>query len=140
MATVSGTNLRIYKGTDPYGYATSCTLSMSIETREEISKDSSGSWSDVSVDTKSATLSFEGFFSEDTTINAAAVESTTDLFTDFNAGTSISWRFTTDVSTEVVYSGSGYITDLTFTANVGETATYSGTITVTGAITQGAIV
>ena len=139
MGVVNGTNLRIYDATVPLGYATSCTLDMSAETRETISKDSVASWAESEISTKSATLSFEGFFSEDTVINTVTVQDVTAIYTKFAAGTAISWRFTTDVSTEVVYSGSGYITALNFSAPVDENATYSGTITVSGAVTQGAI-
>lgn len=136
MGVISGTNLRIYNGTDPYGYATSCTLDMSAEVRETLSKDSVSSWAENEVGQLSATLSFEGFFSEDTTINSTNVENVSDLFGDFSGKTAVSWRFTTDATGEAVWSGSGYITSLSFTGNVEENATYSGTITVSGAITE----
>jgi TP901-1 family phage major tail protein len=136
MAVVNGTNLRIYDGAVPLGYATSCTLDMSSETRETLSKDSVSSWAEFEVGQLSATLSFEGFFSEDTTINSNTVKSIRDIFTKFSAKTAISWRFTTDTATEVQYSGSGYITALNYSAPVEENATYSGTITVNGAVTQ----
>jgi hypothetical protein len=93
MGVIKGTNFRIYDGTVPLGYATSCSLSMSAETTETISKDSVASWAESEVDTKSATLSFEGFASEDISINAVTVKSIEDLFTKFAAGTAISWRF-----------------------------------------------
>jgi hypothetical protein len=70
MGVIKGTNFRIYDATVPLGYATSCSLSMSAETTETISKDSVASWAESEVDTKSATLSFEGFASEDVEINA----------------------------------------------------------------------
>lgn len=139
MGVIKGTNFRIYDATVPMGYATSCSLSMSAETTETISKDSVSSWAEAEIDTKSASLSFEGFASEDVTISAVTVKSIEDIFTKFSAGTAISWRFTTDVSGTVVYSGSGYITSLDINAPVGENTTYSGTITVTGAVTQAAI-
>lgn len=139
MAVISGTNLRIYDDTTPLGYATSCSLSMSAETRETISKDSTSSWSDSEVGQLSASLSFEGFFSEDTSINAVTVKSIEDIFTKFKNKTAISWRFTTDTVDDVVYSGSGYFTSLEYSAPVEENATYSGTITVTGAVTQATI-
>lgn len=139
MGVVNGTNLRIYDGSDPLGYATSCTLDMSAETRETLSKDSVSSWGESEVGQLSATLSFEGFFSEDTTINSDTVKSVEDIFTKFSAKTSISWKFTTDVTGEVEYSGSGFLTALNFSAPVEENATYSGTITVSGAVTQGSV-
>jgi hypothetical protein len=86
MGVIKGTNFRIYDATVPLGYATSCSLSMSAETTETISKDSVASWAESEVDTKSATLSFEGFASEDVSINAVTVKSIEDLFTKFNGG------------------------------------------------------
>jgi hypothetical protein len=74
MGVIKGTNFRIYDATVPLGYATSCSLSMSAETTETISKDSVASWAESEVDTKSATLSFEGFASEDVEINAVTVK------------------------------------------------------------------
>jgi len=139
MGVVNGTNMRIYDGAVPLGYATNCTLDMSAETRETISKDSVSSWSEAEGSTKSATLSFEGFFSEDTTINAVTVESATEIFTKFSAGTTIAWKFTTGVSTEIEYSGDAIITSFNISAPVDENTTYSGTLTVTGAVTQGAV-
>lgn len=140
MGVINGTNLRIYDGTVPLGYATSCTLDMSAETRETLSKDSVSSWAESEVGKLSGSLSFEGFFSEDVLINAVAVKSIEDIFTKFSGKTAISWRFTTDVSASVVYSGSGYLTAVNVSAPVEENATYSGTITISGAVTQGTVV
>lgn len=139
MGVINGTNLRIYDGGVPLGYATSCSLDLSAETRETISKDSVASWSESEVGTLSGSLSFDGFFSEDTTINAVTVKSIEDIFTKFAAKTAISWSFTTDVLGTVIYSGSGNITSLNFSAPVEENSTYSGTITVSGAVTQGTV-
>lgn len=140
MGVVKGKNLRIYIGGNAIGYATSCSISMSAETLETISKDSAGNgWANNEVGNKSASLAFEGFFSEDTTINSNTVKSIEDLFTTFSADTAVSWTFTTNVSTERQLSGSGYITQLDETAPVDGNATYSGTITVDGAITQGSV-
>lgn len=137
---VNGTDLRIYDGGVPLGYATSCTLDMTAETRETLHKDGVSSWAESEVGQLSASLSFEGFFSEDTTINAVTVKSVEDIFTKFAAKTAISWTFTTDVTGEVVYSGSGSLTSLSYNAGVEENSTYSGSITVSGAVTQGTVV
>lgn len=134
MSVVNGTDLRIYNDTKPLGYATSCTLDMSAETRETLSKDSVSSWAESEVGQKSATLSFEGFYSEDTTINSNDVESGVDIFDDFAAGTAISWRFSTDTASDVEFYGSGYITSYSITTPVEENSTYSGTITVSGQV------
>jgi len=136
MGVVNGTNLRIYDGSTPLGYATSCSLSMSAETRETVSKDSTSSWAENEVGQLSATLSFEGFYSSDATINAVTVKTVDDIYSKFEAKTAISWSFKSATTGEFIYSGSGYITSLEFNAPVEENATYSGTITVSGAITN----
>lgn len=139
MSVISGTLLRIYDDTAALGYATSCSLDVSVETRETISKDSAGSWAENEAGKISATLSFEGFASEDQTINSNTVKSIEDIFTKVAAKTAVDWRFTTDATGEIEYSGSGYFTSFNISSPVEENATYSGTITVTGAITQGTV-
>lgn len=136
----SGTDLRIQVETVALAYATNCTLSMSAETRESISKDSTSSWQDSTVGQLSATLSFEGFFTIDDTINSNTREDFEGIFDVFSGKTQIAWKFTTGTTGDVEYSGNGYITTLEATAPVEENATYSGTITVTGAVSKTTIV
>lgn len=56
----------------------------------------------------------------------------------WSSSTSISWKMSTatPVSGDVVYSGAGWISELTEGAPVNGRATFSGTISVTGTITQ----
>lgn len=136
---INGTNLRIKIGTDPLAYATSCALDLSAETLESVSKDSVASWSSSTVGQLSGSLSFEGFYTEDATISSDDRENPNTLFDAFAAKTLISWEFSTATSGDTKYTGSGYITALNFTGPVEENATYSGTITVSGAVTQGSV-
>lgn len=135
----SGTDLRISVATIPLAYATNCSLSMSAETRESISKDSTSSWQDSSVGQLSASLSFEGFFTIDDTINSNTREDFEGVFDVFAAKTQVAWKFSTGVTGDVEYSGNGYITSLEANAPVEEDATYSGTITVSGAVAKATI-
>ncbi len=135
----SGTDLRISVATNPLAYATSCSLSMSAETRESVSKDSTSSWQDSTVGQLSASLSFEGFFTIDDTINSNNREDFEGLFDNFSGKTQIAWTFSTGTTGDVEYSGNGYITSLDSSAPVEENATYSGTITVTGAVSKATI-
>jgi len=136
MATsgiVNGTDLRIYMGGVAIGHATTCSLDMTRETRETLTKDApGGGWGTAEVGRKSATLSTDGMFSYDTTNKKFS-----DLFTAFDNGTLLLLRFTTDETSDTYWEGSGYITSLNLSAPVEDNTTYSATFTVNGAITSG---
>jgi len=136
---VNGTNLRISIGGDPVAYATSCSLSMSREELDTLSKDSVSSWKSSKVGTKSATLSGSGLYTEDATISSADRQNPNTLFDAFDGGTLVTWEFTTGVTGDTKYSGSGYITELSFTGEVEQNATYDFTLSVAGAVTQATI-
>ena len=136
MATsgiVNGTDLRIYMGGVAIGHATTCSLDMTRETRETLTKDApGGGWATAEVGRKSATLSTDGMFSYDTTNKKFS-----DLFTAFDNGTLLLLRFTTDENGDTYWQGSGYITSLNLSAPVEDNTTYSATFTVNGAIVTG---
>lgn len=138
MANVNGTDLRLYADGNPIGYATSCTLSLSRETRETVHKDNVGGYSTFEGGKRSASISFEHFYAEDQTLNSATVNSVVDLF-DLYAGDSFTWRFSDDVTGHTEFSGSALLTELSFSAPVEENATSSGSFTVTGAVTKSTI-
>ena len=136
MATsgiVNGTDLRIYMGGVAIGHATTCSLDMTRETRETLTKDApGGGWATAEVGRKSATLSTDGMFSYDTTNKKFS-----DLFSAFDNGTLLLLRFTTDENGDTYWQGSGYITSLNLSAPVEDNTTYSATFTVNGAIVTG---
>jgi len=135
MATIiNGTNLRIYLGGVAIGEATSCSLDLSMETRETLTKDNVGSYTSVEPGRRSATLSTEGLVSYNT-----ANKKVTDLVTAFNNGETMIARFTTGVATTPYWEGSVILSAMTISAAVEENATYSATFTVKGAITQGTV-
>jgi hypothetical protein len=135
MATIiNGTNLRIYLGGVAIGEATSCSLDLSMETRETLTKDNVGSYTSVEPGRRSATLSTEGLVSYNT-----ANKKVTDLVTAFNNGDTMIARFTTGVATTPYWEGSVILSAMTISAAVEENATYSATFTVKGAITQGTV-
>lgn len=105
-----------------------------METRETLTKDNVGSFTSVEPGRRSATLSTEGLVSY-TTSN----KKVTDLFTAFEAGTTLVARFTTGVASSPYWEGSVITTALSLNAAVEENATYSATFTVKGAVTQGTV-
>ncbi len=129
---ILGTDLRIYVGGEAIGYATSATLSLSSETLETIHKDNAGGgWISNSIGQKSGTVNFEGFVNSD-----SAAQKPDELFTLFNNKTLVGCAFKTAVSGDARYDFSGYITSLEQTAAVNENSTFSGTITISGAVTS----
>lgn len=133
MATVvNGTNLRIYASGIAIGEATNCTMSLSVESREILTKDNVGSYTRNLPGRRSGTLQSEGLIAYDTT--NLGVD---DLFTHYNAGNVLIVRFTTDATGTPYWEASAFISSLEFAAQVEENATYSATWTITGAVTTG---
>ena len=128
---VNGTNLRFYWEGDPIGEATSCTVNLSRETREVLTKDNVSSWTAYLAGRKSGTVDFEGLIAYDTTNTAV-----TDIFTAYDNGTSITMRFTDDTATHPYWEAEVIITSMTMTGAVEENATYSAKWTITGAVTM----
>ena len=142
MATAgvyNGTNLRVYVGGNVIGHATSCTMSLSMEIRETLDKDSVAGYAGGEAGQRSGSLSFEGLASEDVSLNAATVESIADLLTQFSSDTAFAWKFTSDTTGDIEITGNGLISDISVSAAVEENATLSGTITMIGAPTFGTV-
>lgn len=138
MARISGTNLRIYTdGGVPLGYATSCTFDGSTSMTEVIHKDSVGNFADKDPSTQSWTMSTEGFISEDDTINGESKRDISWIRSAWINRTRLYLQWTTGTSGEQTMNGYGYITSLSESAPVNETATYSVTIEGDGAVSLG---
>lgn len=138
MATtgvINGTNLRLYIGSTPIGYATSCTLSFSREVRETIHKDNPGSgWVESEPGQKSGTCTVEALYNEDGTTSSYEVPRS--LFDALDDGTELSCTVETGTAGDNIYTFSAYCTEYEVTAAVEENATYSATFTITGAVTM----
>ena len=119
----NGTNLIlkvINDGGSPVatGHTTSATLSLSADMPEATSKDSSGFQEVIAYDD-----------------SAGADEITTYLL----GRTKVDWTFSTATTGDTLYSGEGFISSCEVSAEMESPVTYSGTITTTGAITQGSV-
>ena len=94
MATVvNGTNFRIYASGIAIGEATNCTMSLSTETRETLTKDNVASYTSAEPGRRSGTLQSEGLIAFDTT--NLGID---DLFTHYNAGTKLVVKFQPNVT------------------------------------------
>ena len=137
MATVgvfNGTNLLLKVITDggtlaTVGHTTSCTLSLSNDLPEATTKDSAG-YQEVIAGVRSGEISFEGLVAYDDAANA--IEMADYLL----ARQKVDFSFGTASSDDAVYSGEGYFSSVEMSAEMESPVTYSGSITITGAITK----
>jgi len=130
----NGTNLLVKiadDGSSPstIGHATSCTISLSNEMSTTTTKDSSG-FAEVIPGVRSAEISFDGLV--DYTDSVGGTEIAHKLLTrqkcDFTFGTA--------ATGDTIYTGEGFLSSVEISGAMEEAVTYSGTITVTGAITE----
>lgn len=130
----NGTNLLIKIADDAgspaaIGHTTTCTISFTNDMAAATTKDSAG-FSEVIAGLVSAEISFEGLMD----------------YTDSNGGKEIAHKlltrqkcdftFGTAATGDTIYSGEGFVSAAEITGAMEEATTYSGTITVTGAITE----
>lgn len=139
MATTGKLNttlVKIFTGTSPgtaVTHSTDATLSFSMSPRPGTTKDSAG-WEEVLEGLRSWEMSGSAMMAFDAT-NGVDELSTTAL-----ARTSTTVYFTTNVTGDTVFSGSGYFTSLELSSpGQEETATYSFTLKGTSTLTQGTV-
>lgn len=111
------------------GHSTSCSLSLSNDLPEATTKDSNG-YQEVIAGVKSAEISFEGLVAYDDSNNAIEAA---DLLL---ARTKVDWSFGTAETGDATYSGEGFISSIEMSAEMESPVSYSGSITVTGAIAK----
>jgi len=123
MATtgiLNGTDLLVYVGSDAIAHSTSCSLSLSMDTRDATTKDSAG-WTDRLEGLRSWEISGEGLVALD------AEYGFTDLFALYNGRTSATVKFSTEVSGDKYYSGTAYLTSLEQEAPTEDNTSFSFT-------------
>ena len=148
MATTSvfnGTSLVVLIGTEVIAYATSCSLSLNIDTPDASTKQSLG-WADEIGGQKSWSLTTDGLA---TVIpgSVATYVSTTELNNLAIARAAVTVKFTTvdnstvggvtPVSGDTIYSGSAFIESVDMTADMENPVTYSVSFKGTGPLTIG---
>lgn len=136
MATAgifNGTNLNLKLATLPIAHATSCEISFSHSPREITSKDSGGV-TERAPGKKDTTISADALYAED---HGGTKTGISVLFTAWKNRTKLAFDFTSGVTGDKKYTGDCYITDLSANAGVEENATFSISLAVDGAVTQG---
>lgn len=137
MATAgvfNGTLLSVQIGGSKLFNSTSASMSLSMDAPEATTKDSGG-FQEVIAGVKSGEISFDGLVAYDT-VSGIQIG---DVADDLLAGTEVTWEFSTDVTGDNKYTGSGYISAVEITAEAESPVSYSGTIVTTGTITKGTV-
>ena len=132
MATAGkfdGKLLLLYVGNTKVAHSTSFSLSMGTSTIECTSKDSAN-WRDLLVGARSWSMSGDAYFTMDGTAGLDA------FWNLYEGGTSATVKFTTDVSGDDFFSGTGILTTYDISGGLGEAATYSFTFEGDGALTR----
>jgi len=123
------TNLILTIEGDTVGHTTSCSMSLSMDTPEATTKDSNG-FSEYIGGVKGGEISFEGLVAYDDTANAIE-------FADYLlARTQLTCVFGTAETGDAVYTAEGFLSSVEMSAEMEAAVTYSGSITITGAITK----
>jgi predicted secreted protein len=146
MATTgvfNGTSLVVLIGTEVIGYATSCSLSLAIDTPDASTKQSLG-WADEIGGQRSWSLTTDGLatvvpgtvatYISTSELNALAIAraAVTVKFTTVNNSTVDG---VTPIVGDVVYSGSAFIESVDMTADMENPVTYSVSFKGTGVLT-----
>jgi predicted secreted protein len=132
MATTgvfNGTNLLLKIEGTTVGHTTSCSLSLSMDTPEATTKDSAG-FSEYIAGVKGGEISFEGLIAYDDTSNA--IEMADFLL----ARTQLTCVFGTTESGDAIYTAEAFLTSVEMSGEMEAATTYSGSLTITGAITK----
>ena len=125
---MNGTLLGVYSAGTLIAHATEGSISLSMDTRDATTKDSSGT-RDLLEATKSGTISVSALYAED------AAYGVQELMTAWSARTALTVKFSTEVSGDYYWSASAYVTSLEVNSGMEDNVSYSATFELTGAIT-----
>ncbi len=132
MATTgvfNGTNLLLKIEGTTVGHTTSCSLSLSMDTPEATTKDSAG-FSEYIGGVKGGEISFEGLIAYDDSFNA--IQAADNLLNR----TQLTCVFGTTESGDAIYTAEAFLTSVEMSGEMEAATTYSGSLTITGAITK----
>jgi TP901-1 family phage major tail protein len=134
MAIFNGTELGVYIDSTLIAAATDCSLSLNVETIDITTKDSAG-FRELLGGVRSGSISVSGLIDY---TDADSNKDVTDLWTAWEARTAVTVKFSkaTEVTGDLSFSASAIITSLEQSGGTEDTATYSATFELTGAITD----
>lgn len=140
MAIVNGTDLVLEISTDggtnyyATAFASSCSLSINMDTRDATNKSSSG-WADKLEAGRSWSVDADGL-QDFQPSGAATITEFDELFAQMNTRSVVKIKFKTSTTGDYYYSGDAYITSLSMDAPTEDNVTYSVSLEGTGALTE----
>tara|TARA_A100001201_G_scaffold74257_1_gene67477 strand:+ start:201 stop:629 length:429 start_codon:yes stop_codon:yes gene_type:complete len=139
MAILNGTELKVYSSgtTNLVAFAQNCTININHSPREITNKESGG-YKEILEGLRDFSIDVDGAYAW-TDASGTALTNGADDLVNSNILTRATVDFIfgdTQATSDVSYSGSGYITSVSFTGGTEDTATYSLTIEGTGSLTQ----
>jgi predicted secreted protein len=139
MAILNGTELKVYSSgtTNLVAFAQNCTININHSPREITNKESGG-YKEILEGLRDFSIDVDGAYAW-TDASGTALANGADDLVNSNILTRATVDFIfgdTQATSDVSYSGSGYITSVSLTGSTEDTATYSLTIEGTGALTQ----
>ena len=129
----NGTLIALYLGGSKISHLTSADMSLEHALRDATTKDSAG-WKESLEGLRSASFNCEGYFAEDATVGFDDL--TAELITSRDQ---VTIRYSSEVTGDKYYEATAYITNLSRSAGVEETETFSCSLEVTGAVTEGTV-
>lgn len=134
MAIFNGTNLGVYIDGTIIAAATDCSLSLNMETIDITTKDSAG-YRELLAGMRSGSISVSGLIDYQ-----SADKDTVDLYTAWENRTSLTLKFSSEITSDTSFTASGFLTSLEQSGGTEDTATYSATFELTGQVTDATIV
>ena len=140
MAILNGTEIKVYSTgtTNLVAFAQNCTLNVNHSPREITNKESGG-YKEILEGLRDFSIDIDGAYAWTNAAGAALTDGVDDVLVTnvLNARQAVTFIFgDTQSTSDISYSGSGFITSVSLTGGTEDTATYSMSIEGTGVLTQ----
>jgi predicted secreted protein len=140
MAILNGTEIKVYSTgtTNLVAFAQNCTLNVNHSPREITNKESGG-YKEILEGLRDFSIDIDGAYAWTNAGGTALTDGVDDVLETnvLNARQAVTFIFGDTASTsDISYSGSGFITSVSLTGGTEDTATYSMSIEGTGVLTQ----
>ena len=140
MAILNGTEIKVYSSgtTNLVAFAQNCTLNVNHSPREITNKESGG-YKEILEGLRDFSIDIDGAYAWTNAGGTALTDGVDDVLETnvLNARQAVTFIFGYTASTsDISYSGSGFITSVSLTGGTEDTATYSMSIEGTGVLTQ----
>ena len=140
MAILNGTEIKVYSSgtTNLVAFAQNCTLNVNHSPREITNKESGG-YKEILEGLRDFSIDIDGAYAWTNAGGTALTDGVDDVLETnvLNARQAVTFIFGDTASTsDISYSGSGFITSVSLTGGTEDTATYSMSIEGTGVLTQ----